>query len=248
MLAVLSLSDDGSQLAPVQQIELPAGAAMPMYQALAPCRSRLYTVAGPLGILAYKVDPGDSGRFVEGDPVGYPTAPQAERKAIEGQPEDSAPGGAGPCHLCFDRTGEILVCANYEDGSVAVMIVDDQATGALRPPALACHGPAGAEAGTPGSRQDVAHPHGVFIDPSNEWLISVDLGTNCLHTYRFDPEVIKTPKTCFSAVGGFGTRLHEGAGPRHISFAPSGRAFFCVNGTSTLPSSVFCIRQFFPRH
>ena len=212
-LAVLSLADDGSALELLQKCELPDGAAMPMFQALSPSRKTLYTIAGPLGILAYGLDA--EGKILEATPpVSFLTAPQAERKAIEGQPEDSAPGGAGPCHISFDATGDVLLCANYEAGSVATLAVEDTATGALAAPALAVHGPAGAEAGVAGSRQDAAHPHGVFTDPSNRFLVVADLGTNELYTYRFDPAAARDFSSAANLVAQ--TPLHAGAGPRHV--------------------------------
>ena len=228
VMAVLELSDDGTALTQLQQIELPDGTAMPMFQALSTCGSTLYTIAGPLGILAYGVDPHDSGRFLEGKaPASFLTALPAPRVTIEGQPEDSAPGGAGPCHIRFDTTGDVLLCANYEAGSIASLVVEDKATGALGPPAVAAHGPAGAEAGVAGSRQDAAHPHGVFVDPSNRWLVAADLGTNCLHTYKFEPAAAGSFSSAANLVSR--TVMHKGAGPRHVGFAPSGSACFVVN-------------------
>lgn len=238
-LAVLALSDDGDGLELLQQVELPEGTAMPMFQALSPCRTTLYTVAGPLGILAYKVNP-DSGKIDESiTPSAYLTAPQAERQAIEGQPEDSAPGGAGPCHISFDTTGTVLFCANYEGGSVAVLSVEDNSSGALGPPAVAAHGPGGAEAGVSDSRQAAAHPHGVFTDPSNRYLVAADLGTNALHTYRFIPESARTFSSAANLVGQ--TPLHPGAGPRHVAFSPSGTSCFVVNELDN-SISAFCFR------
>ncbi len=239
-LAVLELSDDGERLELLQQVELPEGTAMPMFQALSPCRTTLYTVAGPLGILAYKVNPEDSGKIVESPPpTAYLTAPQAERNALEGQPEDSAPGGAGPCHISFDSTGSVMFCANYESGSVAALSVEDRSTGALGTPAVAAHGPGGAEAGVAGSRQDAAHPHGVFTDPSNRYLVTADLGTNALHTYRFNPESARSFSSASNLIGR--KPMHTGAGPRHVAFSPNGASCFVVNELDNTISA-FCFR------
>merc|ERR1711963_380671 len=115
---------------------------------------------------AYKVDPRGAGRVAAGaDPARFATTPPAERRSTEGHPDDMLPGGAGPCHIQLDATGSVLLCANYEAGNVAALPVADAATGALAPPSVVSHGPGGAEAGKVGSRQDRAHPHGVFVDP-----------------------------------------------------------------------------------
>ena len=59
----------------------------------------------------------------------------------------------------------------------------------------------------------------------NQYLVAADLGTNRLHTYRFDPAGPYLPAA--NIVGQ--TPLHAGAGPRHVAFSASGTSCFAVN-------------------
>ena len=255
-LNVLRLAADGSELRLAQTVELPEGAAMPMFQCVPTDSNTLYvspdpasfypygpppavpppphltlprvgqTVAGPLGVLAYKIDPSHgtilppSAYSETVEPVGsYQTDEPALSTAIEGQPQDSVPGGAGACHICLDAQADVLLCANYESGSVATLPVVDSRTGDLGPPASSRHG-AGAEAGVAGSRQAAAHPHGIFVDPSNRWVLSCDLGTNAVHCYELGAGRLRSAGAI---------QLHAGAGPRHLAFHPSGALCFTIN-------------------
>ena len=100
-LHTLRLSADGASLTALQSVSLPEGSAMPMFQALPSACNTLYTVAGPLGVLAYKIDP-QTGALLPPSAYGsgviepsgsYSTdIPEGETATIEGQPADSVPG------------------------------------------------------------------------------------------------------------------------------------------------------------
>ena len=177
------------------------------------------------------------------------------------------------CHLAFDARSSTLFCANYDAGSVAALPVSaksscagtssaagkDQVRSAevvaLGPPASWRHTKeGGAESGVVGSRQDAAHPHGVFVHPSGKWLTCCDLGSNRVHCYELlagmpaaaaagaagaeeekegggarVPRVPGVPGVPGALKAAGSTLLHGGAGPRHLEFHPEGHRAFVVN-------------------
>ena len=123
------LSADGSSLTALQSVSLPEGSAMPMFQALPSACNTLYTVAGPLGVLAYKIDP-QTGALLPPSAYGsgviepsgsYSTdIPVGETATIEGQPADSVPGGAGACVSPPARSVVACDLRVYLDGLLVV--------------------------------------------------------------------------------------------------------------------------------
>lgn len=123
-------------------------------------------------------------------------------------------GGQGAVHLALDRTGAYLAVANYraeprgQDLSLAVFPMKGHRLGDMV--ASARHEGSGPDR----SRQASPHTHCVMFSPDNRLLAAVDLGTDGLWLYRFDP-----------ATGAIAlareVRLPPGSGPRHGVFHPS---------------------------
>ena len=127
-----------------------------------------------------------------------------------------------PCHVAVDRAGRSLYAANYSSGSVAVYRLG--ADGALAPALqLLRHERLGPlPDGVDARRQAGPHAHGVFLDPSEQFLLVPDLGLDRIVIYDRDPDgrlaARRAPAT-----------LPPGSGPRHFAFAPDGRRGFVVN-------------------
>ncbi|MYU34007.1 beta-propeller fold lactonase family protein [Streptomyces sp. SID8358] len=124
-------------------------------------------------------------------------------------------GGSGPTHLAV--AGNHLVTANYTSGSVtALPLAGDgtpgPATGVLR------HEGTGPDA----ERQEGPHAHQVLPDPSGNWVLSVDLGTDSVRVCALDPGTGELRPHAETA-------LRPGSGPRHLAFHPSGRHLYVVN-------------------
>lgn len=120
-------------------------------------------------------------------------------------------GGAGPCHLSVHPSGRWLLSANYLSGSVAVHPVDPK-SGALgeRTDLVPHTEPA------PGPGQQGPHAHQIVTAPDGRHVLAVDLGTDTVYTYRLDPSEGKLARVSYATV-------RAGAGPRHLTFHPSGR-------------------------
>lgn len=131
-------------------------------------------------------------------------------------------GGKGPCHVSVDRTGRVVLAANYGSGSVICLGL--AADGSIEP--VVTGDPGGFlqhEGKGPNPRRQEA-PHGHSINPSfdGRFAVACDLGTDQVFVHALDVEKA-TLATC-----GFG-RVAPGAGPRHFAFHPSGRAGYSVN-------------------
>ncbi|MEU5836665.1 lactonase family protein [Streptomyces diacarni] len=116
---------------------------------------------------------------------------------------------AGPTHLSV-ADGRLFT-ANYTSGSVTALPLD--ADGGLEPaPATHQHHGSGPVA----DRQEGPHAHAVVPDPSGQWLLVTDLGTDSVWIY----DLRGTSS---------GLHLHRevplraGTGPRHLAFAAESR-------------------------
>ena len=116
-------------------------------------------------------------------------------------------GGAQPIHLSVHPSGRYLLCANWGSGSIAVHPLD--------------------AGGAPGPAADLlAYPkpyaHMVVSDPAGRWVLAVHYALGTVFTYHLelDSGRLRPQRE---------TRLHRGAGPRHLAFHPDGGAVYVVN-------------------
>lgn len=123
--------------------------------------------------------------------------------------------GSGPTHLAL--AGGHLLTANYDAGSVSVLPV--RPDGSLGPVASVLqHEGSGPDA----DRQRTPHAHQVLPDPSGNWVLSVDLGTDSVRICALD--------TTTGALRLHGeTALRPGTGPRHLAFHPAGGHAYVLN-------------------
>ncbi len=112
-------------------------------------------------------------------------------------------GGAHPCHLAVDPSGQVLVTANYSSGSLAVhRLRPDGRIGELAQ--VVRHAGSGVDA----DRQTGPHAHMVhFVDET--LVLAVDLGADLIAVYRLD--VGATGLTLLAS-----NPMPSGFGPRHL--------------------------------
>jgi 6-phosphogluconolactonase len=127
-------------------------------------------------------------------------------------------GGAGPCHLVVDKSGQAVLVANYGGGSVASLPVNRD--GSLRPAASVIQHTG--RSVTP--RQSQPNAHSINIAPDNRFAVCADLGLDKLLIYRLDPaKAVITPNApSFTAVT-------PASGPRHFAFHPSALFAYVIN-------------------
>jgi 6-phosphogluconolactonase len=142
---------------------------------------------------------------------------------------DQPSGGGAPCYVSVDRSGRVVLVANYMEGSVALLPIE--ADGSLAPAAqVVKHTGAGPNA----ERQEGPHAHCIVTDPTNRYALVVDLGTDRVYVYRLDIDA-----KFLRHVEGGDAVMRTGAGPRHIAFHPTLPLVYVAN---ELDSTVATLR------
>jgi 6-phosphogluconolactonase len=148
-----------------------------------------------------------------------PTGEVASYRVVNGelQPlsaQNSA--GAGTCHVALDRTGRVLLAADYGGGSAASFLVTE---GKLSP---AVWNEIYIGYGPNKDRQEKAHAHFASFSPDNRFAYINDLGKDCIHIYTLNSET-----AMLKPAGTYHAR--PGAGPRTLRFHPNGHTAYSVN-------------------
>jgi 6-phosphogluconolactonase len=121
---------------------------------------------------------------------------------------DVAAGGNGPTHVSLDRTGAYVLVANYGGGNISVFPV--QSGGGL-----------GAAMQTIASG---ANAHQILTDASNQYVFVPCLGDDKVAQYV---RSATTGMLTANTVPQLDTA--NGAGPRHMAFAPNGTRAYLIN-------------------
>lgn len=119
--------------------------------------------------------------------------------------------GAAPCFVSVDQSGRVILVANYDSGSVALLPVGaDGALGAAT--SVIRHTGSGPVV----DRQSQPHAHCILPDATNRFALAADLGADRVFVYRLDPDA-----KSLQQVSGGEAVLRPGAGPRHLTFHPT---------------------------
>ncbi len=176
---------------------------------------------------------------------GKPTGGVVSYSVANGElTEISAQNSAsvGTVYVALDRTGNVLIAADYNGGAAACFRVTD---GKLSPATwtehYTGHGPNT-------DRQEKAHAHFAAFSPDNRFAYINDLGSDCIHIYdvydritdrknqdlNTDSPLLNTNMPVPAAK--YPTLLNEGsykskpgAGPRTLHFHPNGHTAYSVN-------------------
>jgi 6-phosphogluconolactonase len=150
-----------------------------------------------------------------GKPTGEVASFRVENGALSPLSAQNS-AGVGTCHVALDRTGRLLLSADYSGGSAASFHVD---AGRLSPAVWSEHYTGH---GPNADRQQSAHAHFASFSPDNRFAYINDLGSDRIHIYSVNLDTaLLTPS------GAYVTRA--GAGPRTLRFHPNGRTAYCVN-------------------
>jgi 6-phosphogluconolactonase len=129
--------------------------------------------------------------------------------------------GGQPCHVCVDKTGRMLVVANWSTGSAASFPIHQN--GALAE-AAGFTQQEGARSGAPVPGPQATHCHSVLITPDNRFLLSTNTGLNKIFIYRLNPQ-----KATFVPHDPPFLGLQKPANPRHLALHPNGRWAYVAN-------------------
>lgn len=127
-------------------------------------------------------------------------------------------GDGGAAHIAVDRTGKVLLSAQYGGGSVASYPLQDDGSIGERVSLIEHDDPSGVVP----NRQAACHPHWVGTSPDNRYVLAPDLGADKIYVHQLDAETGElTPH------GSVDTP--PGGGPRHFKFLPSGQFGYLIN-------------------
>lgn len=123
---------------------------------------------------------------------------------------------AGTCHVGLDKTGRVLLAADYFGGSAASFLIKE---GKLSPLVWSEHY---TEHGPNPERQPSAHAHFASFAPNNEFAYINDLGGDSIHIYKANLQTgVMTPAGIY--------RTKPGSGPRTLHFHPNGHTAYSIN-------------------
>ena len=127
--------------------------------------------------------------------------------------------GVAPCHLALDRTGKMLMVANYGTGGVSVFpLKSDGSIGAMSC-LMEAHG-----SSIDKDRQAGPHAHEIVVSADNRLAYVMDLGLDQIRIYDIHADAAKlTPHNPPFA------KQEAGFGPRHIVFSADERFAYVVN-------------------
>lgn len=137
--------------------------------------------------------------------------------------------GGAPCYVALDSRENYLAVANYMGGDIVVFRLGADGKPLADPIIKQNHG-----TGPNADRQEGPHAHWVQFAPDQKAIYSVDLGTDQLLGYSFDPAT--------GAVGDSFTAFQAppGSGPRHLAFHPNGEIAYLI---SELSNQIFVLRR-----
>ena len=131
---------------------------------------------------------------------------------------EQATNGADPCYLSVDSRKRTLLVANYTGGNVSQFPLRSDGTLGMVAEVKQHEGSG------PKEQQKGPHAHCVIFDRSERHAVAADLGIDKVMIYRFDRATgkLSLAKQPFA-------ELKPGAGPRHLSFHPSGKFLYVIN-------------------
>jgi len=192
--------------------ELAAETANPTFLAVHPNRQKLYSVERPLLYAANET--GGGGR--PGSVGAYAVDRISGRLSFLNR---ESSGGAGPCHLSVDATGQAVLVANYGGGSVALLPLRNDGSLTSASAFIQHHG-----SSVNRRRQEGPHAHYIQPDPSNRFALVCDLGLDQVLVYRLD-----AAKGTLNANDPPFANVKAGAGPRHLAFHPHHSVAYVIN-------------------
>lgn len=130
---------------------------------------------------------------------------------------DVSSSGTGPAHVSVDTTGAYALVANYNNGSIAVLPV---------------RGDGGLDAASQ-TLNAGQNAHQILTDRTNAFVLVPCKGDDWVAQYTFSAGVLTANATPRATTA-------NGAGPRHIAFAPGGQHAYLINeNNSTLTAFSF---------
>ena len=130
-------------------------------------------------------------------------------------------GDGAACHLSVDRSGKMLLSAQYGGGSVAAFSLKQDGSIKAKTELIDHKGGSGVVAG----RQSSSHAHYAGFSPAEKFALVPDLGLDQVVIYSSDVDSAKL------TAHGFG-KVPAGGGPRHMKFHQNSKWIYVLNELS----------------
>jgi 6-phosphogluconolactonase len=127
--------------------------------------------------------------------------------------------GAEPCHVSLDKTGRVVLVANYGGGSVATFRVQDDGSLSMVKGFVQHSG-----SSVDKERQEAPHAHWIGVSPDNRFALTADLGLDDVLVYHLDAYT-----GMLTANNPPYAQAKPGSGPRHFAFHPNGKFGYLVS-------------------
>nr|WP_245398830.1 beta-propeller fold lactonase family protein [Oceaniglobus trochenteri] len=112
-------------------------------------------------------------------------------------------------HISVDKTGRYLLGASYRGNFIVSHALGDKG---IPQPAFADY------------RDAPGKPHQLMTDPSNRFALAPNLGADLVMMLTFDERTGQFRHNTPNCV-----TTHDGAGPRHVAYHPTGNAVYLIN-------------------
>jgi 6-phosphogluconolactonase len=142
-------------------------------------------------------------------------------------------GGASPCHIAVEPTGQYVLTASYGTDSGPGSVSVHQLTGDGSLGDLTDH-VQHTGSGTHLARQAASHPHMIASVPRTGQILVADLGIDAVVVYTLDQAGRLTPAASARLAA------TPGAGPRHVACHPGARHLFVVNELDNTVATLRC--------
>lgn len=151
--------------------------------------------------------------------------------------DEASTGGKGACHLAVDPTGSAVAVANYGDGQISTVQLDDRGVPRKTISVIANKG-----SGPNKSRQEGPHAHGVYFNRAGTRLFVPDLGLDRVWVYPFDSATATLGNPPLPPLA-----TAPGAGPRHLTFTADEKQVYVINELdNTVLTASYANDQFKP--
>jgi 6-phosphogluconolactonase len=130
-------------------------------------------------------------------------------------------GGTGPCYVSVDKKNKFVFAGHFGSGSVSAISLNEDGSLSSDIQIIQQEG-----SSIDKSIQQGPHVHSAVLSPDNQYLLTANLGTDEIYTYKFDASVTAKPLT--PADPPF-VSVKPGNGPRHIVFHPNSKFVYVVN-------------------
>jgi 6-phosphogluconolactonase len=133
-------------------------------------------------------------------------------------------GGVAPCHLAVDKSGKMLIVANYTTGGVSSFPLEKDGRIGKMTSLMAAQG-----SSVNAERQEGPHAHEVVLSTDNKLAYVPDLGLDQIRIYRLHPATAKLAQHEPPFI-----KDEPGFGPRHMAFSRDGKYMYVVNELKSL--------------